>query len=279
MSGERVVQLLATRIRIVTDDPGVAAALDYLVPGAEQDVPLRARARFTIHRRDEGFVLEQEGVAGRVVVPGRAGVLAELFERIHLAALEPFRDAVRIHAASGTLADRAFLAIGAKGSGKTSLALRMLFDGCRVFGDELVLLQAGESLAFPRKFYVKPGTLRLVPEIAPLAGRLPAIPDGRGGAIRAFEPRDAGLAWRIEPVRPEVLFVLEPDFGGPSRVVELPAFRTVERLLGQAALPAHRMSESVREVCELVECCRSFLLRVGSPREAGEAVRSAVLAA
>ena len=279
MSTERVLQLLATRIRIVTDDPDVADALDYLVPGAEQEFAIRSGAAFAIRRGEYGLVLDEEGHADRRVVGERAAVLAQLFERIHVAALGPFVDAVRVHAASGMCGDRAFLIVGAKGSGKTSLALRLLFDGSRMFGDELVLLRAGEALAFPRKFYVKPGTLSLVPELGPLAPRLPAVLDGRGGTIRAFEPPDAGFPWRIEPVRPDVLVVLEPAFGGPSRIEELPRYRTVQRVLDQAGVPEHRTSEAIREVCRAVDACRTLLLRVGTPGGAGDAVRKAVLAA
>jgi len=275
MTGERVLRLLATEIRIATDDPGVAGALDYLVPGAEQDVPLRSRVAFSIRRQADGFALERDGAVCAMVLQ-RSDLLAELFERIHQAALEPFADAVRIHAASGSCGGRAFLAVGPKGAGKTSLALRLLFDGCRAFGDELVLLRGGQALAFPRKFYVKEGTIALIPELAELSGRLPRMRDAQESAIRAFEPGDAGLPWRIEPARPEVVLVLEPAFGRPSRVESFPRFRTVQRILSQANLPEHRKAAAIREICDVVDGCRTFRLRMGDLDDAGAAAREAI---
>ena len=269
---ERVLQLLATEICIATDDPAIAAALDYIAPRAEQDVALRARVAYTVLRRGDGFAIERDGASCGVVAQ-RAAVLGELFERIHAATLEPFADAVRVHAASGSCEGRAFLAVGPKGAGKTTLALRLLFDGWRVFGDELVLLREGRTLAFPRKFYVKPGTVGLIPELAGISETLPAVRDARGSPILAFEPGDAGLPWRIETVRPEVVVVIEPAFANESRIDEFPRFRTVERILSQAALPGHRKGEAIQEVCAAVDRCRTFLLRLGPLDAAAAALR------
>lgn len=272
---ERVLRLLATELRISTDDPGIAAALDYIVPGAEQDVPLRARVAYSVWRRPDGFAIERDGVACGAVA-SRQAVLAELFERIHAATLEPFADAIRVHAASGSCDGRVFLAVGPKGSGKTSLALRLLLDGCRLYGDELVLLRGETAIAFPRKFYLKPGTIGLFPELEGISGRLPAVHDARGSAILAFEPGDVGLPWRIKSAPPEVVVVIEPARGSASRVEHLPRFRAVERILSQASLPEHRKGAAIREVCEAVERCRTFLLRMGPLDAAAAAVRNAV---
>ena len=272
---ERVLQLLATEVCIATDDPAIAAALDYIVPGAEQDVPLRTRVEYAVRRRRDGFAIERDG-ACCAVVGQRQAVLGELFERIHAATLEPFADAVRVHAASGSCGGRAFLAVGPKGAGKTSLALRLLFDGCLVFGDELVLLRGERAIAFPRKFYVKPGTVDLIPELAGLSGRLPAVRDARGSPILAFEPGDAGLPWRIETVRPKVVVVIEPAFPHESRIDELPRYRAVERILSQAALPEHRKGEAIHEVCEVVESCQTLVLRLGPLDAAAAALRNVV---
>ena len=278
MMHERSVRMLGTEMRVSTDDDDLALALEYVLPHAEQPGPATGGASFVVARHDRGFELRQEGGASTVHAE-RAAALAELSERLHRAALEPFEDALRVHAALGAWHGRAFLLVGAKGAGKTTLLLRLLFDGCEAHGDELVLIREGEALAFPRKLYVKHGTLELIPELAGIASRLPAVRDGKGTAIRAFEPADAGRPWRILPVRPAAIVVLDPAFGEPSRLEPFPAYLTVERVLAQSSVPPQRTAEAIREVCALADECRTWRLLVGNPGEASRHLREALQSA
>src|SRR4051794_28900757 len=61
--------------------------------------------------------------------------------------------------------ERRVVVLGEKGTGKTTLMLRLLHDGCSVEGDEMVLPRDGRAVSLPRPFHVKPGTRVLVPEV------------------------------------------------------------------------------------------------------------------
>ena len=274
MMHERIVRMLDTEMRVLTDDDDLARALDYVLPHAEQRGPVAGRESFVVARHAQGLELRPERGASSLHAE-RAAVLAELSERLHRAALEPFRDAVRVHAALGSWRGRAFLLVGGKGAGKTTLLLRLLLDGCEAHGDELVLIRNGEALAFPRKFYVKQGTLAVVPELARLSERLPAVRDGKGSVIRAFEPGDAGRPWRIEPVRVAAIVALDAGFeAGESRIEPLPAYLAVERVLAQSSLPPDSTAEAVRDTCALVDGCRTWRLIVGRPEDASRVLRN-----
>ena len=275
MMHERIVRMLSTEMRIVTDDDDLARALEYVLPHAEQPEAATGRASFVVARHGQGFELRPEGGAPSLHAD-RAAVLAELSEQLHRAALDPFQDTPRVHAALGSWRGRVFLLVGGKAAGKTTLLLRLFFDGCEAHGDELVLIRAGQALAFPRKFYVKQGTLGVVPELSRIAERLPAVRDGKGAVIRAFEPGDAGPTWRIEAVRPAAIVALDPGFEGESRIEPLPVYLAVDRVLAQSSLPPERTAEAIRDICALVDACRTWRLLVGTPEDASRKLREAL---
>jgi hypothetical protein len=136
-----------------------------------------------------------------------------------------------LHGALAEVAGRRLILVGARGAGKTTLALRLLFDGRHVEGDEAVFVRAGEAMALPRPFHLKADTERHVPELLPMLGRLPKGTAADGRPIEAFDPRRAGFDWRLQIGRVDTTIVITPEHGGATQLRRRSPFETVRALL------------------------------------------------
>ncbi|MCF8084909.1 MAG: hypothetical protein K9M96_17655, partial [Deltaproteobacteria bacterium] len=83
---------------------------------------------------------------------------------------------VKIHAACGSFGGKRFLLAGEKGAGKTTLISRLLFEDAAVHGDEKVLVRDREVIPLPRKFHLKEGTIRLIPQLQAVWDKLTSYP-------------------------------------------------------------------------------------------------------
>jgi len=161
------------------------------------------------------------------------------------------------------VAGRRALVVGDKGAGKTTLLLRLLHDGHRVEGDELVLFRSRAAVCLPRNFHVKPGTPALIPELAAHWDQLPATTMSDGTVITAFDPSAAGFDWRVDLAPVDVVFVLRPDHGGTASCRALGALELARAVLARAfptPLPARDL---LRACSALVEGTDGYELTVG----------------
>jgi hypothetical protein len=177
------------------------------------------------------YELSEEG--RHLVTVGRADdVLYLVYQRCHarLADYLSLGGWVPLHAGMVSVGGRRALVIGGKGSGKTTLMLRLLFDGHRVEGDETVYTRRGMAVCLPRNFHVKPGTAALIPELARLgaSARLPATSTSDGMVITGFNPSTAGHPWTIGDGPVDAAFVLHPDHGGTASCRPVDGLRLVE---------------------------------------------------
>ena len=186
-----------------------------------------------------------------------------LLRRMHREALAALPDHVRLRAVIGRSGGRSFLVVGPRRSGKTTLALGLLFGGCEISGDELVLLRDGEAVAFPWRFMVNEPSVALLP---PLRGLPPVI--ARGGALArdwwfATDPTAFGRPWDIRPTAIASVFWLEPGHGSRSAVVETGKLDMTRRLLSQTTAPPSRRSGWLGDITRLVEGARTFRIEAG----------------
>lgn len=89
-------------------------------------------------------------------------------------------------------AGRYFLLVGDAHAGKTTLAMRMMFAGFDMLGDEMVLLRDGIATNFPRRFYARASSQDLLPEFGLLDGRLPFVSNGRDSRLVGMDPTTFG---------------------------------------------------------------------------------------
>jgi hypothetical protein len=225
-------QLLPCAVEISLDDPALVGPLRYLLNSAEQPVrPLRA-FHYAVSGtgpweiREEGDLLERAERA--------EDVLSAVYRRCHQRAYHflALGGWTLVHGAVLRAGANRLLVTGDTGTGKSTLALHMLLRGYAVEGDELALVRDGRVVSLPRRFRVKPGTLRVVPELVGLVADAPHVEqDGTG--VRAFDPREAGYRWSLELGPVDALVLAEPNHGEGSFVREITPFGAFPRLLGQ----------------------------------------------
>jgi hypothetical protein len=226
-------QLLALEFEITAEDDGLAPVLAYLTNGAVQDAAVTERMRYRVEGGGPYDVFENDTFLR--TVDTRDMVLFVLY-RAAYARLGDDRSRggwLPIHGAVATVADRRMLVVGHKGAGKTTLMLRLLFDGHDVEGDELVFTRDGRAVPQPRQFHLKPGTDALIPELAGRLEHLPAAPTSEGDRITAFDPSSIGR-WRIRGGPIEAAFVLKPGDARPATCRPLSTVDVVRHVIDHA---------------------------------------------
>lgn len=275
MSSRRTVRLLACEIELDVDCDRLERGLGWVATHALQSEQILRRHRLTVRRRDEAYWIECDGEPmGREPGPGEAAVrLSRLAHELALAALP---DATRLHAGCVDSPSGRFLVVGERGTGKTTLLTRLMFEGLAVRGDDLALLCAGEVTPFPRRFRLRPPTGRLVPQLTGVPGCLASEDDAWGG-ITFVDPTAVGAEWRIAAAPVRAIFFLDAAHGGGSRLETCPRIDAARLLMTQSGPPANGARRWLADVCALVASALCYRLAIGNLDQAVEAL-GAVLA-
>lgn len=244
--------------------------LGYLAQSARQHIEVETSVVTSVDPSSDGFTISEDGQPIATALDARA-VLDVVYQRVHQRLFDhaSLSGWVRAHAALVETGGRRVALCGPAGVGKTTLAVRLLFDGVAVHGDESVLLRDGESLAVPRPFHLKPGIEGHVPEIAPLLSSLPEVSDGT--PVRAFDPTRAGFAWEIAPGRIDDVVLLER--AEDTSLEPVTATSAMQGIVEQVFLLHEPKGSVVREVAAVLRTARCFRLRVSDPARCAAAVR------
>jgi len=208
-------------------DPDVRSVLDAIAPSAVHAFAATRSMRYGVEGRPGAYrVLEEGDLVATVATGAAAGDLVH--QRLHRRVFEQTsRDGwVRLHGALVDLGGRRVLITGPSGAGKSTLALRLLLDGADVQGDESVVLRAGESVAVARPLHLKPGSERVMPELADLASGLATIDD-----VLVVDPARLGHPWRLTVAPVDDIVVLGPD--GPDGCVPMSHIEALPALVDQ----------------------------------------------
>jgi len=265
-------QMLTCAVEIEAADPAVRMALRYLAQDAVQAVAPVAAVRYEVVAADGGgFAIREDGV--EIEVAGDAdAVMACIYHHAHDAAHRSLPPHLRLHAGSARLDGRRFVVVGGKNAGKTTLMIRLAFDGFEVEADECILiLEDGQTLPFPRRFHIKPGSFDVVPELQAFKSRMPVL-QVPPTSIHAFAPSDAGLSWRLAPGRADAVIFLDGGHGGPTKLRSIQAVEAAQRLAGHATMP-ERSRRWLGVLFDFVGRAANFVLTNGSPHESAAAIR------
>ena len=256
--------------------PEVAAALRYLVTGAGHDFPALATMHYAVTSGAGGHQVREEG-DDLATVDHPADVLDLVYRRVHQRAFElaSLRGWVRLHAAVVDLAGGPawsgprVLLVAPSGTGKTTLACRLLLDGQAVAGDESTLVRDGLALPVARRFHLKPGLEAAVADLTPRTGDLPGLVDG---SVRAFDPSEAGFAWTIGVRRVDHVVLVErrPGAGGlePASAVQ-----AMPEVVDQSFPHQEATGALLAQVAAVLRAARCWRLGVDTPAEASILVR------
>ena len=275
MISVRTFQVLACEVSITTSCPQIADKLDYVTVRAVQHYPVSRQVSYRIERADDEYLVwENDDLSYRDGSADR--VLIELFRRMYAAVYAQMADSPRLHAGCAEHDGMLFLAVGPKGVGKSTLMTRLLFEGFTVFGDELVFGLGREVIALPRPFHLKAPALRLLPQVAAVADRLPFVMGDAGEKILAFDPTDVGLPWSIRQGRPAAIFFLEPNHAGATRIEPCPKLGMIQSLMTQSMLEGDDAGAWIRSLGTLVRDAECYSLHVGELSTAAQLMRSAL---
>jgi hypothetical protein len=264
-------QLLWDKIEVRTPAPEVVASLRFLAQSARQRVPVLETTTFEVLPDSRGYLVLEED-EHRSLEPTALAVLEVLYQRVHERAFTRASRAgwVRAHGAVVETGGRRLLLAGTTGVGKTTLALRLLFDGAAVHCDESSLLRRGAVLAVPRPFHLKPTIEHYVPEIGQLLTEMPVVTGDV--AIRAFDPGRAGFEWEISPGRVDAVLMLTR--GDNTRLKRVEATQVMHDVVTDVFLLDEPKATVVREVAAVFRHAACYALEIGDVGEASRLVRS-----
>jgi|GEM_PF-2955299 len=258
----RTFSILGDQVVIETDQPDWLERLNDIAVQAHDPRPRNRTITLRLAKSD-GFVhIVHEGqiIAQETDLEAAIRMLHLLINKL---VLEPQTEVLKIHAAAGTWQGRFFLVTGDRGAGKTTLLLKMMLDGAEMHCDETVLLRDGRIQTFPRKFYIKTGTLPCLPRVAAICATKRAYPGFYGGRFYFADPTDFGLPWRSRTERPWAVFHLTPAFEQAPLLQPCAKVEMAKQLMLQTVNLAGDLGRHVAQVCRLLETCRCYSLRVG----------------
>ena len=218
---------------------------------------------YEIEPEGEGYRIIEDGVRPGYSVPGLMDMINKLLALVHSKALSHFGGTLRIHAGYGEREGRRFIVVGDKGTGKSTLMVRLLLSGFRVTGDELVIVKGGEALPFPRRFHIKQGSVPLLPEMAALFETLPWNDTTYGHKMFSFSPMDAGREWKVDAGKIDAVFHLEPNHGKKTYIEECPKYKMVERVMPMTYLSETEDHRKIPAVCRIVDEADCYVLGIG----------------
>lgn len=145
-----------TRIVVESRTPRVLEAVASMFPEFVSHDPSRASADgghqlAATEGRDASFSVAVDGHP-RARDLDWGDLLAQLEHTIAEILLGAFPSLLPLHAGAASVGGGGLVLLGPSGSGKSSLTTALLLRGCRIFGDDVVLLDAaGRVAAFPRR--------------------------------------------------------------------------------------------------------------------------------
>ncbi|MDD3518460.1 MAG: hypothetical protein PHQ14_08930 [Chromatiales bacterium] len=252
-------------VTLSADPPSLLGPLSHLAVHARDDEPVVRELRFTlsIAGPDKLRVREDDAADAREVCCIEAA-LTGIAQRISTRALALYADKTCLHGASMSIDGRPALFVGARGSGKTTLMLRLLLDGAAFHGDEYVLTGAdGMAHSLPRVLHVKPGTLERLPAVAEACRGKPRLQLRWDNDFYPLDPTDLGHDWRSVDARPAAIFFLTPAFDAPPAIEPMAQIDMVRELMQQVIGIDQTIGRQARDVCALVRGTPCFGLRVG----------------
>jgi hypothetical protein len=260
-----IARTLAHRVFMRTNEREVFEAVRFLSCEPEIDVASAAQAveiALTIVPFHGRYRVREEGRRDEEAIDLRS-VVDRLHSRVLSISVQAKPEAGILHAASLRRGSRKFLLAGVESAGKTTLALRLILEGCELEGDEHVILDCDGVIARPRACRVKESSLALLPEFAEVISLAPFYIDPNGRKTFNVDPRMLGGTWCIKSDKVDRVIVLHPNHGGYSSLRSLPPTALAQALLSDLQLRGPAAGTLVAAVADLVRHAKGFDLSLG----------------
>lgn len=161
------VELGGATARLEADDASAAEVLDFLCAAMATERSADGATVFRLGPGADGSIAVFHDDAVIYQGPTAGGAAAFLLEKLQDHLVKHGTSGIWLHAAAVARGERSLLLAGATGSGKTTLATRLLLRGCDHLTDELVWIDpSGTRLCgFARPLHLKPGARELFAEL------------------------------------------------------------------------------------------------------------------
>jgi hypothetical protein len=233
------------------------------VHDAEQDFPILSEFVYDIRSDGKQYQILDYGKPF-YVTPNRSSLIYNLLGHIHNQVFKSITKCIRIHTGCGEYKGNRFLVIGDKGTGKTTLMTRLLFEGFHVGCDELALVHNEKVTPFPRRFLIKESSLEILPQVKSMIGTLPYIQTSNGSKIYSFAPSDAGFSWKIETRRTDLIFYLESNHGGETSIERCPKYAMAQKVMPRTFLSNSDDYLKISQLCRLIDHSKCYILHLGN---------------
>jgi hypothetical protein len=208
------------------------------------------------------FRIVQDGAVLREVMTAQAA-LEFLHQQLFASSIADFPNASILHAACLRREQRRFLLVGSKGSGKSTLTLRLVQAGYEIEGDEHVFLEGPQVVARPRSCRVRESSLHFLPEMADVIAASPRYQEAWSGLYFNVDPRAFGIDWRIERGTVECIFVLRPNHGGYSSIRPMQPSALIQSLMTETGWREAHRNTSIAHMVAVSHSSRAFDLSLG----------------
>jgi hypothetical protein len=261
-------QVLRVSFEIVTADPEIERTVRFLAQSAAQPQPARTTVFFEVRRREHAYEISRNGCLEDVQFdPVR--VLETLARRVQHDALEAWPEAAVLRAVTGERHGERFILVGDTHADRARVALELIGRGADIQGDDLTILhEDGMVTAYPRPLRVY-GENAPLPVHAPPRAELPFLGARLSTRIWALDLALTGIDWRITTAPCDTVILLEINYGGQTRITEVP-HREMARILMSWCDPLAGALSAIRMIARLLDgaqCCR---LRLGSFGDLGK---------
>ena len=258
-------------IRVTTNDPAIIDALMNDVPRTQHSTPALETLTYQLVRADDGYLLSGGDIEPR---KERSLVIATqtLIASAGRAVRNFYHRAPLISAVTLIHDGRGVLLIGGKGSGRSTLAVALTMAGMSLGGDHLAILDNGLAMPFPGRFLLWSQSLQLLAAL-PGGAEFDCFKRNATEHTRlALDPVDVGRPWRVEAAPVGAVILLEPNFGGRSRLRQIGATEMSRLALQLCAPPSSPAGFWVGPICAMIGQAETAVLELGTLASAVEVV-------
>ncbi len=261
-----ICRTLRREYRLIAPDAAAHRALEFL--RIDPEVEGRPLEPFDLSmQRRHGF-LATTMANGAPIAGTPRHIVGMLHWMLHWDVEQSHPASPMIHGATVIVDGKRLVVIGDKGAGKTTLVLSLLAAGHAVEGDEHLVLEPDAAIARPRTLRVKPGSLRIVPDLPAGIERTPTIDLWEGGYIHSVTPALFGRPWVIRPGRLDGIVFIAPNHGGRSVAARLTPDEAFRRLMATVIFPGRSILAETVRVRRLVAEAPAYELRLGDLTQA-----------
>lgn len=266
------IQILSSEFQIRTNSCELLDRVCYLTAHAQQAFSISHRSVISVTWSGEEFRISNDNGSEDCEMSA-ASVIEQLFKRMHRMALANLPDHVCLRAVTGNRADKAFLIVGPKSSGKTTLAVRLLLAGFDISGDELTVLLDGKAVAFPRRFIVRGDCVELLPELNSCEEFAAFAANPARGTVIHIDPTTLEKPWSLVRRHVSAVFFLEPNYGARTRIEPCGKLEMLRRVMPHCMPPAAKRANWIANLSRTIDNSKTYILRIGELDSAVLAVK------